>query len=104
MEMIGGGMRMEGMLFYWIAWVGWVWATFFMDKNNITRTRVAIALLLLIISSPFEFHVSGVIVHAPAVVLFLFFIIESAKMDGRVFFGVFLTSFIMMLGYVSFML
>ncbi|WP_053363970.1 hypothetical protein [Bacillus sp. FJAT-27251] len=95
---------MEGILFYWIAWIGWVWATFFMDKSKITRGRVSYALLLLIISAPYEFYVGSVLVHAPAVLLFLFFIIESAKMSGRVFISVFLTSFIMMLGYVSFLL
>jgi hypothetical protein len=95
---------MEGILFYWIAWMGWVWATFFMGKDKSSRLKVAVALMLLIISSPYEVAVLGVNVHAPAFVLILFFIIETAKMNKRVFVSVFLTSFIVMLGYVSFLL
>jgi hypothetical protein len=103
MEMIGGD-EMEGALFYWFAWLGWVWATFFMEKQSKYRFTIAFVLLILIISSPFRMEILGIEVYIPAFVLMTFFLIETAMLRSRIFFSVFITSFIIMLGYVSFLL
>jgi hypothetical protein len=103
MEMIGGD-AMEGALFYWISWLGWVWTTFFIDKQNKYRFIIAFVLLILINSSPYRMEILGIEVYIPAFVLMIFFLIETAKLRTRVFFSVFVTSFIIMLGYVSFLL
>jgi hypothetical protein len=39
---------MEGLYFYWIAWIGWVYTTFMMDKG---RKRLLLSMLLLLIIS-----------------------------------------------------
>ncbi|MGM0899916.1 MAG: YphA family membrane protein [Bacillota bacterium] len=103
MEMIGGD-AMEGALFYWFTWLGWVWTTFFMEKQNKYRFNIAFLLLILIIASPYKMLIQGVEVYIPAIVLMTFFLIETAKLRNRIFFSVFVTSFIIMLGYVSFLL
>ncbi|MCT8138877.1 hypothetical protein H1D32_14840 [Anaerobacillus sp. CMMVII] len=41
---------MEGVYFYWIFWIGWIYTTFMLDKTK-KRIRITIALLLLIIFS-----------------------------------------------------
>lgn len=99
-----GGDAMEGALFYWFSWLGWVWTTFFMEKQNKYRFNIALLLLILIISSPYKMVILGVEVYIPAIVLMTFFLIETAKLRNRIFFSVFVTSFIIMLGYVSFLL
>jgi hypothetical protein len=45
-----GGVGVEGILFYAIAWCGWIIETFFMDKS-VERTWRAFFILVLIISS-----------------------------------------------------
>jgi hypothetical protein len=103
MEMIGGD-AMEGALFYWFSWLGWVWATFFTAKQNKYRFTIAFVLLILIISSPYKMEILGIEVYIPAFVLLAFALVETAKLKNRIFFSVFVTSFIIMLGYVSFLL
>lgn len=99
-----GGDAMEGAIFYWFSWLGWIWATFFMSKDSRYRLRVSAGLLILIISSPYKTVIMGIDVHLPAFILMMFFILETFKLKHRLFFSVFLSSFILMLGYVSFLL
>lgn len=54
MEMIGGE-NMDGNYFYFIAWMGWIVATFFMKKEAI-RWKVSTVILIFIICS--QIHVS----------------------------------------------
>lgn len=103
MGMIGGD-AMEGALFYWFSWLGWVWSTFLMSKQNEYRLNIAIGLLLLIITSPYKLEILGIEVYLTAIVLMIFLLIATAKLRNRTFFIVFVTSFIIMIGYVSFLL
>jgi hypothetical protein len=103
MEMIGGD-AMEGALFYWFSWLGWVWSTFFLAKQNKYRFSIAFVLLMLIISSPYRIEILGIEIYIPAIVLITFSLIETAKLRNRIVFSIFVSSFIIMLGYVSFLL
>ncbi|WP_420489110.1 YphA family membrane protein, partial [Neobacillus vireti] len=49
MGIVGGVYKMEGSLFYWVLWLFWVYITFFMDKQNRYRAKLAVVTLLVII-------------------------------------------------------
>jgi hypothetical protein len=95
--------RMEGLYFYWLAWIAWIWVTFFMDKKKPERIKIAVWLLAAILAAPiklsllyFEFHLSAL-----AIALFVFLETWSKK-KGSLYF--FLSSFIIMLAYTSFLM
>ncbi len=95
---------MEGLYFYWLAWIGWIWVTFFMDKNKPERIKIAVWLLAAILAAPiklnlvyFEFHLSAL-----AIALFVFVETWSKKTGSLLYF--FLSSFIIMLAYTSFLM
>jgi len=46
---------MEGIFFYWIAWMVWVYSTFMLKKSNF-RLSVSIIVLVLIIVSPYSIY------------------------------------------------
>jgi hypothetical protein len=67
METIGGR-HMEGFLFFWIAWSGWIYTTFLLNKSNPYRFPLAFSLLVTICSSVihlsfFDFDFSFVYVY-----------------------------------------
>jgi hypothetical protein len=93
---------MEGSIFYWILWVLWVYITFFMNKQNLYRTKLAIVILVLIILSnvhfmfmSYEFYASGLFI------LLLSYIIFSKKKLGSLLYA-FICSFIVTIAYVTF--
>ncbi|WHX99108.1 hypothetical protein [Neobacillus sp. DY30] len=93
---------MEGSMSYWILWVFWVYITFFMNKQNPYRTKLAAVILILIILSnvhvkfmSFEFYLSGLYM------LLLSYIILSKKKLGSLLYA-FICSFIVMIAYVAF--
>jgi hypothetical protein len=93
---------MEGSMFYWILWVYWVYVTFFMNKQNHYRSKLATFILVLIILSnvhfmfmSFEFHVSGLFM------LLLSYIILSKKKLGSLLYA-FICSFTVTIAYVTF--
>ncbi|MBT2677699.1 hypothetical protein J7E38_01725 [Bacillus sp. ISL-35] len=95
---------MEGLYFYWLAWIGWVWVTFIMDKNHPDRRKWAVCLLAVIIAAPykvdfliFEFHMS-----AFPIAIFIF--METRRKKTGSFLYLFITSFIIMLAYTSFLM
>ncbi len=98
------GDAMEGALFYWLSWLGWVWSTFFMSKQNNYRLKIAMGLLILIITSPYKIEILGIEVYLSAIVLMMYLLMETAKLKTRRFINVFVTTFIIMIGYVSFLL
>ncbi|MEH7012672.1 hypothetical protein V7087_18000 [Neobacillus niacini] len=93
---------MEGSMFYWIIWVFWVYITFFMNKQNLYRTKLAAGILMFIIFSNvnfmfmgFEFYASGLFM------LLLSYIIFSKKKLGSLLYA-FICSFIVTISYVTF--
>jgi hypothetical protein len=93
---------MEGSMFYWILWVFWVYVTFFMNKQNSYRPKLAAVILVLITLSnvhfvfkSFEFYASGLFM------LLLSYIIFSKKKLGLLLYA-FICSFIVTIAYVTF--
>jgi hypothetical protein len=95
---------MEGIYFYWLAWMAWIWATFFMDKSNPSRLKLAAVLLAVIITSSYyaDVFVFKVNYTAFAIAIFLFY--ETKKKKLPEFLYLFVSSFIIMLAYTSFLL
>jgi hypothetical protein len=99
---IVGGVCMEGSLFYWCLWLFWVYITFFMNKQNPYRTKLALLILVVIIFSNlhfkilnFEFYGSGLLL------LLLSYIILSKNKLGSLLYA-FICSFIITISYITF--
>jgi len=93
---------MEGSMFYWILWVFWIYVTFFMNKQNLYRSKLGSVILVLIILSnvhfkviSFEFYASGLFI------LLLSYIILGKKKLGSLLYA-FICSFIVTIAYVTF--
>lgn len=95
---------MEGLYFYWLAWIGWVWTTFFMNKNNPLRLKMAVILLAVILAAPYTVDVFIFEMHLSAVAIALFIFLETRRKKTGSFLYLFLTSFIIMLAYTSFLM
>jgi hypothetical protein len=95
---------MEGLYFYWLAWLAWIWATFFMDKKNPARIKITVWLLAAIVTAPYEIHLFNVNVHLSAFSIAMFLFIETRKKKTGSFLYLYLSSFIIMLAYTSFLL
>ena len=53
-----GGKNMEGIFFYWFAWIGWATVTFLMEKQ-VLRTFYACMLLLCVLFSTTTIHMGA---------------------------------------------
>jgi hypothetical protein len=95
---------MDGLWFFLFSWIGWVWATFFMDKKNVYRFKLSLGILLLIVVSPYRIAYEGIEIQVPALILLVYILHETAPMLKGAFFSFFVSTFIMMLAYVSFLL
>lgn len=67
MEMIGGK-NMEGNYFYFLAWVGWIVATFFMKKESV-RWKVSAVILIFIICSQITVSIASFTISVNALLL-----------------------------------
>ena len=59
MGMLGGDKRMEGFLFYWLFWIGWIVTTFFYPKKHPDRLKISAWILVSILSSDVFLQVDG---------------------------------------------
>ncbi|MBD8070266.1 hypothetical protein [Bacillus sp. PS06] len=94
---------MEGIYFYWIAWMAWVYTTFIMEKNK-ERLGLSLLFLILIILSPLQltlktYHLN--VVHF--VILFISFTLIAKKtMAQKVY--LLICSLTITIAYVTFQL
>ncbi|CAM4062439.1 hypothetical protein [Mesobacillus thioparans] len=95
---------MEGLYFYWLAWIGWIWVTFIMDKNHRHRQKWALWLLAVIIAAPYKVDILFFELHMSAVPIAMFIFFETRRKKTGSFLYLFLTSFIIMLAYTSFLM
>ncbi|MEW8970982.1 hypothetical protein [Mesobacillus jeotgali] len=95
---------MEGLYFYWLAWMGWVWTTFFMNKNNPLRLKWSVLLLAVILAAPYTADVVNIEIHLSALAIGLFIFLETRQKKTGSLLYLFLSSFIIMLAYTSFLL
>jgi hypothetical protein len=95
---------MEGLYFYWLAWIGWILATFFMEKTNPVRRKMAAGILAVLIAVPYQMDVLVFNVNLAAFVIVIFLFFETRKKKLAEFMYLFLSSFIIMLAYASFLI
>jgi hypothetical protein len=103
MEMLGGS-SLEGIVFLGVAWTFWIVATFFMSKTANHRLKISIVSLVMIILLPIQYTVLGFTVSSSALFLYLFLLAEVVKLKTKTGLYLFITSLIIMLAYVSFLL
>ncbi|WP_174734026.1 YphA family membrane protein [Mesobacillus harenae] len=94
---------MEGLLFYWFAWASWIIFTFLLPKHP-QRTTLSIWILSMIIISPYNMEAGGIHFHASAFVIMFFIYLHTKDISKKTFTYLFITSLILMLGYVSFLI
>lgn len=95
---------MEGVYFYWIAWMSWVYVTFFMQKNN-QRIVLAIILLFAISLSPFYITIYSFNINISVLILLLFCYKEvSTNSKFRTLFYFLISTLTISLAYSSFLL
>lgn len=100
MEMIGG-MGMEGFIFYWLFWTFWVIVTFFMNKKS-ERLRLSMWLLLTIVFSNYSVTIFNINFSLSSLFILLtsYFLIGKQNRLRGIY--LLITSFIVMLAYVTF--
>ncbi|MFA8437985.1 hypothetical protein [Pueribacillus sp. YX66] len=91
---------MEKFLFYWVAWLSWVWATWIMDKGK-RRTQIAVISLLGIVSASHSISMFGYTINL-AILFFLclsiYFLFEKNILTQLY---LYVSSMIVALGYVA---
>lgn len=59
MGIIRGDLMMEGILFYWLFWIGWIITTFFYPKRHPNRLKFSAWILGTISLSTFYLNLFG---------------------------------------------
>jgi hypothetical protein len=62
---------MEGVFFYWIAWICWTFVTFFMKKGR-TRTQLAAFILFIILFSGSNMNIQGKLFSVSLILLLIY--------------------------------
>lgn len=93
---------MEGSLFFWIFWFFWVYLTFFLNKQNPLRLKLAAGILIIIILSNVHFSVGSYDIYASGLLMLLlsYFILSKEKLGSLLY--LFICSFIITISYVTF--
>lgn len=90
---------MGGLSFLWISWAIWIFVTFFMKKQSPYRTKLAAALLGMIICSSFHFPIGGLDIYAGGLfaLLFCYHLLAVEKKRTIIYF--FICSYIVTAAY-----
>jgi hypothetical protein len=94
---------MEGIYFYWLFWIGWIYSTFMLDKTR-ERITLTVVILLLIIFSTKHVIINDILVNFSTLlglVIGYYFISKSRFTTIFYYLGI---SLIMTCSYVSFRL
>lgn len=97
-------MSIEGLFFYWVAWLFWIFATFFVKKTEVYRLRISVCILVTIILEPYQFVVLGFQMNMALAFLYFFFILNIAKQKKISLLYTLICSYIIMMAYASFLL
>ena len=103
MEMLGGS-DLEGIVFLGVAWFIWIMATFFLSRTSKERLKIAFIVLMMIILSPYEFTFLDFQINIAAFSLYIYLFVEVVQHKKKSGLYLFLSSFIIMLAYVSFLM
>ena len=95
---------MEGIVFLGVVWIIWIITTFFIKRTSKHRFKISFIVLLLIILSPYETSLFDFQFNAAAVVLYLYLVVEIVYLNRKTGYYLFVSSLIIMLAYVSFLL
>lgn len=95
---------MEGILFFWFAWMLWLIPTFFMEKENRNRLKYASILMFAMILYPYHFSIMGLEVSVLIAVQLMTAFLYTSKLKLSKQLYIVLTSFMTVLAYCSFQL
>ncbi|KAA9026140.1 YphA family membrane protein [Niallia endozanthoxylica] len=95
---------MDGLLFYWLFWFGWIITTFFYRKTHPDRLLLSAWILAAITLSTVSINIMGFEIHGTGIFIILSVYIWSAQLSAKKLLYFMLTSFIVMLTSVCFLL
>ncbi|MBN8200296.1 YphA family membrane protein [Bacillus sp. NTK034] len=93
---------MEGLIFYWISWMVWIMATFFLDRNNKYRFLLSAWILIFIMLSPWTFKIFNVETGIGGLFLIVSLYIFAGRLKKLSKLYFFFCTFILMMAYVIF--
>lgn len=93
---------MEGLIFYWISWMVWIMATFFMARTNKYRFLLSAWVLCLMIMSPLKVNILNFEIGIAVLFLLasLYVFAGRLKKLSKLYF--LFCTFILMMAYVTF--
>jgi hypothetical protein len=94
----------DGLLFYWFLWLGWIVTTFFYPKTHPDRLMVSAWILVVILLSSTTLHVVVFEMSAAGLFIILTTYLYAATLQTKRLLYFFLSSFILMLTTVCFLL
>ncbi|NMD70305.1 hypothetical protein HHO41_08365 [Bacillus sp. DNRA2] len=97
-------MSIEGILFYWVAWIFWIIATFFMKRSEAYRLNISLCGLIAIILNPYHIEIFEFRVNASLFIFYFFAIMQIVKLSKGPILYTFICSYIIMMAYASFLL
>ncbi|MCQ6273865.1 hypothetical protein JMM81_02590 [Bacillus sp. V3B] len=95
---------MDGLLFYWFFWLGWIVTTFFYPKTHPERLIVSAWILVVILLSTTTLNVVVFEMSAAGLFIILTMYLYAATLQIKKLLYFFLSSFILMLTTVCFLL
>ncbi|WP_282140646.1 YphA family membrane protein [Cytobacillus oceanisediminis] len=93
---------MEGLIFYWISWMVWIMATFFMDRNNKYRFLLSAWILFFIMLSPWTLKIFNVETGIGGLFLLVSLYIFTGRLKKLSKLYFLFCAFILMMAYVTF--
>ncbi|KAF0818821.1 putative membrane protein [Bacillus sp. ZZV12-4809] len=93
---------MEGIIFYWISWMVWIIATFFMDRTNKYRFLLSAWILLFIMLSPWTINIFNFKTGMAGLFLLVSLYVYAGRLKGRSKLYFLFCTFILMMAYVTF--
>lgn len=95
---------MEGVLFYWLFWIGWIITTFFYPKRHPNRLKFSAWILVTILFSTFYLNLFGFELSGSGVFILFTTYLYIVQYKKKQILYLLLTSFIIMIAYVCFLL
>ncbi len=95
---------MEGLLFYWLYWIGWVIATFFYPKEDRDRLKLSAWLLISIMLSVTSVPLGLIEISGTGLFMLLTAYLSVSQVNLKQLLYILLSTFILMLVTVCFLL
>ena len=95
---------MEGLLFYWLFWMCWILTTFFYPKCHPDRLKFSAWILVTIILSTMHINLYGFELSVSGLFILFTSYLYIVQFEKKQILYILLTSFIIMIMYVCFLL